>query len=106
MSGGRPIGREHRNDDGRPLAEFRKPKLEAYVARDARVNAGLSRAGWVVVRIWEHEDIGEAVARIETVLGANRGQAGATRQADTCGPTLADQALMTVTSSNVEKSAS
>ena len=40
------------------------PKLGANVARDRRNDDGLSAAGWLVVRIWEHEDVDEAVARV------------------------------------------
>ncbi len=36
-------------------AAFWRSKLRNNVARDRRVNAGLRRAGWKVVRVWEHE---------------------------------------------------
>ena len=36
-------------------AAFWRRKLQANVARDRRVNAALRRAGWKVVRIWEHD---------------------------------------------------
>jgi DNA mismatch endonuclease (patch repair protein) len=36
-------------------AQFWKKKLERNVARDREVNAALRRAGWRVLRIWEHE---------------------------------------------------
>lgn len=35
--------------------KFWREKLAANVARDRRVNRALRRAGWKVVRIWEHE---------------------------------------------------
>jgi DNA mismatch endonuclease (patch repair protein) len=40
------------------------PKLDHNVARDRRVDAALSADGWIVVRIWEHEPIRDAVARV------------------------------------------
>lgn len=36
--------------------------------RDERNNHLLARAGWTVIRIWEHEDSVEAANRIETIL--------------------------------------
>lgn len=36
-------------------AAFWRRKLRGNVARDRRVNAALRRAGWKVVRVWEHE---------------------------------------------------
>jgi DNA mismatch endonuclease (patch repair protein) len=41
------------------------PKLRKNVQRDVAANDALSRAGWTVVRIWEHEEVGDAVGRIE-----------------------------------------
>lgn len=54
--------------DPRANRAYWKPKLEANVARDARANAALTQGGWFVVRIWEHEDVGEAAARVEAVV--------------------------------------
>ena len=39
-------------------------KLGRNAARDAEVNATLTGAGWLVVRVWEHEDPAAAAARI------------------------------------------
>jgi DNA mismatch endonuclease (patch repair protein) len=50
------------------------PKLAANVERDRRVDAALGEAGWVVVRIWEHEDVERAVAAVGDVLGSLRGR--------------------------------
>ena len=46
------------------------PKLAANVARDRRVDAALDAAGWVVIRVWEHEAPGAAADRVQAVLGA------------------------------------
>lgn len=40
-------------------------KLARNVARDTLVNNELMEAGWTVVRVWEHEDVHEAAARVE-----------------------------------------
>jgi len=43
-------------------------KIEANRQRDAHTTEALADAGWVVVRIWEHEDPADAAERIETVV--------------------------------------
>ncbi len=37
-------------------------------ARDERVTAALAAAGWRVVRVWEHEPVAEAAARVQQAL--------------------------------------
>lgn len=49
-------------------ADFWSAKLARNVERDRQADAVLREAGWSVVRVWEHEDADEAVARIEHVL--------------------------------------
>ncbi len=44
------------------------PKLRRNVERDRQVDVILSRAGWQVIRIWEHQQTTEAVAIIEAAL--------------------------------------
>jgi DNA mismatch endonuclease (patch repair protein) len=44
------------------------PKLERTVQRDQAANAALAAAGWVVIRVWEHEGVEDAAARIALVL--------------------------------------
>ncbi|MEZ0447368.1 very short patch repair endonuclease [Cellulomonas sp. ICMP 17802] len=44
-------------------------KIAANVARDADTNARLARAGWTVLRFWEHESVDLVVADIERELG-------------------------------------
>jgi DNA mismatch endonuclease (patch repair protein) len=48
------------------------PKLERNVARDRAANEALQRSGWVVVRIWEHEEPAQAVARILLALNGDQ----------------------------------
>jgi DNA mismatch endonuclease (patch repair protein) len=50
-------------------AEWWREKLAANRARDTRATLELRRAGWTVVRIWEHEAAEEAVKDICAVLG-------------------------------------
>lgn len=52
------------------------PKLAANVERDRRVDDVLSAAGWVVVRIWEHEDPASAADRIEGAIDVRRALGG------------------------------
>lgn len=49
-------------------------KLEANVRRDRDVDLKLARAGWLVVRIWEHEDPEEAAAKVICQVEARRTQ--------------------------------
>jgi DNA mismatch endonuclease (patch repair protein) len=70
-------------------AAFWRKKLAANQARDRRVNRALRRAGWRVLRIWEHElrqnrkrkaESGEpGVASIHPSLRPGRGGEGAAR---------------------------
>jgi DNA mismatch endonuclease (patch repair protein) len=43
-------------------------KLEANAARDESTNSELERAGWTVVRVWEHEDTTLAADRVEELV--------------------------------------
>jgi DNA mismatch endonuclease (patch repair protein) len=45
-------------------SEWWKEKLEGNVRRDRDTDRRLRRAGWSVVRIWEHEDMAEAARRV------------------------------------------
>jgi len=44
------------------------PKIEGNIARDAAVDAALSRFGWTPVRVWEHERPEQAASRIISLL--------------------------------------
>jgi DNA mismatch endonuclease (patch repair protein) len=49
-------------------AEWWRAKLEANSRRDVETSAHLTAHGWRVVRIWEHDEVGESVNRVvETV---------------------------------------
>lgn len=43
-------------------------KLARNVERDRRYDALLAEAGWTVIRIWEHEDMGAAAKRVANHL--------------------------------------
>ena len=43
-------------------------KLGANVARDRDTDRRLNEAGWIALRIWEHEDPDTAAARVERVV--------------------------------------
>jgi DNA mismatch endonuclease (patch repair protein) len=45
-------------------------KLDRNVARDQRNDAALAAAGWLVVRVWEHDDPQVAADRIADALSA------------------------------------
>lgn len=44
------------------------PKLDLNATRDRKTDRRLQRAGWRVVRIWEHEEVNDAAARVLTTL--------------------------------------
>jgi len=44
------------------------PKIERNIARDLEVNAGLSGAGWLVVRFWDDEILSDAENCAKRVL--------------------------------------
>ena len=48
------------------------PKLLKNVTRDRANDAALTRAGWSVIRLWEHVPLDEAVATVVTTVGASR----------------------------------
>jgi DNA mismatch endonuclease (patch repair protein) len=54
--------------------EWWENKLRANVERDLRHEAALRRAGWTVVRIWEHEETEAAATRVECQVVRARGK--------------------------------
>jgi DNA mismatch endonuclease, patch repair protein len=49
-------------------AAWWEAKLAGNVARDRDTDARLVAAGWVVVRVWEHEAVLDAADRVEAVV--------------------------------------
>lgn len=55
-------------------AEFWRTKIETNRRRDLDTDARLIEAGWLAVRVWEHEAVEAAAARVhEIVLGRRPG---------------------------------
>ncbi|MFF1609789.1 very short patch repair endonuclease [Amycolatopsis sp. NPDC058278] len=53
-------------------AEFWREKIETNRRRDADTDARLSDAGWLAVRIWEHETVEVATDRVITAVRERR----------------------------------
>ncbi len=51
-------------------ADWWVEKLERNRLRDRRVDDDLEAAGWIVVRVWEHEPSEQAAARIAKAIRA------------------------------------
>lgn len=54
--------------------EFWVDKLARNKARDADTDARLAAAGWLAVRVWEHEDAKDAARRIAEVVRPRRSE--------------------------------
>ncbi len=46
-------------------------KIEINTARDRRNELALRSAGWMVVRVWEHESVEDAADRVEASVRAS-----------------------------------
>jgi DNA mismatch endonuclease (patch repair protein) len=64
-----------------PACQIRSPrtnsaywtaKLDRNVARDARNAAALNDAGWILLVVWEHEDVASAADRVESAIRERR----------------------------------
>ena len=53
-------------------SEWWASKLDANAERDRETDSRMSAAGWSVIRVWEHEDMGEAADRIRSVVLEHR----------------------------------
>lgn len=69
-------GRPGRDPDPQPPGG---PKLERTRERDMLDGQALARAGWKVVRLWEHLPLADAVASVEAALAAAEAQISARR---------------------------
>ena len=49
-------------------AEFWKNKIKRNQERDAETNQLLKKAGWKVVRVWEHENLEKASEKIQKIF--------------------------------------
>ncbi|MFD2417299.1 very short patch repair endonuclease [Amycolatopsis pigmentata] len=53
-------------------SEFWRSKIEKNRARDVDTDQQLAEAGWLAVRVWEHEDPEVAAKRVATLVTARR----------------------------------
>ncbi|MFE2142141.1 very short patch repair endonuclease [Streptomyces sp. NPDC059456] len=58
-------------------ADFWRKKIEGNRSRDLDTDARLSEAGWLSVRIWEHDDPAEAAKRVIARVAERREALGA-----------------------------
>jgi len=56
----------------RTNAQYWGPKIEGNRARDLAVDSALAAAGWLSVRVWEHEDPSTAADRVAQALRERR----------------------------------
>ena len=56
----------------RANAAYWRMKIAGNVARDQRTDRALTDAGWMIVRVWEHEPALEAAQRIELIIASRR----------------------------------
>jgi DNA mismatch endonuclease (patch repair protein) len=49
-------------------SDWWRAKLDETVARDRDTDQRLAEAGWVAVRVWEHEPVEQAAARVENLV--------------------------------------
>lgn len=47
-------------------------KIGGNIERDARNNAALTDAGWLVLRFWEHDDLAEVIDIVASAVRARR----------------------------------
>jgi DNA mismatch endonuclease (patch repair protein) len=63
----------------RANAAWWRDKLAANVARDRDTDATLRRAGWLVLRFWEHADMQAAAMRVQRAVERRAGRANRRR---------------------------
>lgn len=53
-------------------ARFWAAKVDSNIARDRDTDRRLEEAGWLSIRVWEHEDLDQAALRIENAVRERR----------------------------------
>ena len=64
---------EHRTDP-RANADWWRAKIEANIARDRDTDARLRTAGWLPIRVWEHEQADVAANAIASAVRTRASQ--------------------------------
>jgi DNA mismatch endonuclease (patch repair protein) len=54
-------------------AAWWRTKIEKNQGRDVKTTQSLTEAGWLVIRIWEHEALRSAADRVEAAVRGQRG---------------------------------
>ena len=54
-------------------ADWWRAKIESNARRDRETDADLAGAGWLVIRVWEHESVDEAAARVGIAVSRRGG---------------------------------
>lgn len=57
-------------------ARFWREKIEGNVRRDRETDKSLVEAGWLPVRVWEHEDVEDAAERVVALVQSRAGSVG------------------------------
>lgn len=73
-------------------AEFWREKIEGNARRDREQDEALREAGWDVIRVWEHEDVDDAVTRITAALGSRKSSRAGSRP-EACSSSVLDARL-------------
>ncbi|WP_349637057.1 very short patch repair endonuclease [Streptomyces sp. RerS4] len=60
-------------------ADFWRAKIEGNRSRDLDTDARLAEAGWLALRVWEHEDVDTAAARVLATVVGRRAERTAAR---------------------------
>lgn len=69
--------------DPKTNSDYWKPKLERNVERDRETDLLLKEAGWLSVRVWEHEDPQVASRRIAKIVKRRTSSTSAPKGTDT-----------------------
>jgi DNA mismatch endonuclease (patch repair protein) len=49
-------------------SEYWEAKISRNVHRDRKMDSALSERGWLVIVVWEHEDVGQAAVRVASAV--------------------------------------
>lgn len=63
----------HGQRQHRANADFWREKIDRNQARDRDTDQALADAGWIVIRVWEHEMAHEVAALVAATVTARRG---------------------------------